>query len=60
MIPLDAEWQEAENRVDAPPSTVVARAQQMFAARACPECIPQTVLDRLGPATQSSPPPREG
>jgi hypothetical protein len=48
MIPLDAECQEAEGLTDAPLSIVFARAQQMFAARACRECIPQAVLDRLG------------
>jgi hypothetical protein len=48
MIPLDAEWQQIENLTDAPPSTVVARAQEMFAARVCVECVPESVLERLG------------
>jgi hypothetical protein len=48
MIPLDLEWQEAEGLTDAPPSAVVARAQEMFAARACVDCIPATVLEHLG------------
>jgi hypothetical protein len=56
MISLDSQWQEEENLTNAPPSTVVARAQQMFAARACVECIPETVLDRLGLKKPASPP----
>lgn len=49
MISLDAEWQELEGLTDAPPSIVVSRAQQMFAARICPECVPATVRERLVP-----------
>src|SRR5207249_885331 len=48
MIELDAEWQELEKLSDAPPSAVVARAQAMWAARVCVECVPEAVLERLG------------
>jgi hypothetical protein len=45
---LDEEWQAAEKLTDEPPSKVVAHAHAMFAARACRECIPPAVLERLG------------
>ena len=47
VIVLDAQWQEVEGLTEAPPSSVVSRAQAMFGGRACARCIPAAVLTRL-------------